>query len=121
MNLADGLDRLLVPFRLDEQVPVRARNTYALVDGEHVEGRSAKYLVYRDCQLIGSGAEPSAADRVAAHVAQPGSRGRLGSVCRPRRSRRFRRGCDRSAGRVGRREKYLDRGLSTGRIRLRVG
>ena len=60
MNFADGLDRLLVPFRLDAQVPVRARNTYALVDGEHVQGRQAKLLVYRDCQLIGSGGDASA-------------------------------------------------------------
>ena len=40
---------------------MRARNTYALADGDHVEGRDSKLLVYRDCQLIGAGDDPSSA------------------------------------------------------------
>ena len=39
---------------------MRARNTYALADGDHVEGRGGNLLVYRDCQLIGNGSDWSA-------------------------------------------------------------
>ena len=60
-ELADGIDRLLRPFRIEGRIPVRARNTYAIADGKQVEGREEGLLVYRDCQLIGSGARPSAA------------------------------------------------------------
>lgn len=52
-----GLDRLLAPLRVDDGLPTRARHTYALVDGDHVEGRGSGLLVYRDCSAIGTGTD----------------------------------------------------------------
>ena len=56
----DGVSRLLAPFRIDDDLPVRPTATFAIVDGERVDGRNRGLLVYRDCSAVGSGEDPSA-------------------------------------------------------------